>query len=141
MDLVTTPKMPRGQKWSTKRLTLGLVKNALEAKLTTAPAMDLGTVRKCPEGKSALSQRLTLGLVKNATVTKLTTSKRLTLRLEKNGLGAKISTQRLTLGLSKNAPRANPYTSPASPSALPFIAYQHCPSKQGKERELSIGNL
>lgn len=33
------------------------------------------------------------------------------------------------------------WTPPAFPSALPFIAYQHCPSKQGQEKELSIGNL
>lgn len=49
--------------------------------------------------------------------------------------------QRWTLGLSENGDSPNPDTYPASPSTLPFIAYQHCPSKQGKERELSIGNL
>lgn len=65
----------------------------------------------------------------------------MTLGLEKNGLGAKISTLRLTLGLVGIAESAKQTTSPASPSTLPFIAYQHCPSKQGKERELSIGNL
>ena len=35
MGLGTTPKMPRGQKWSTQRLTLGLVGIAESAKQTT----------------------------------------------------------------------------------------------------------
>ncbi len=53
----------------------------------------------------------------------------------------KWNTQRLTLGLVNNPELGKLTTCQASPSALPFIAYQHCPSKQGKERELSKGNL
>lgn len=134
--------MPQGQIWTPpQRWTLGLAENA-------------------PSPNPATTKRLTLGLVNNPDSGKLTTSQRLTLGLEKNGLGAKISTQRLPrgppaakwlkdkmqhpatdLGTVRKWPEGKSVHLPASPSALPFIAYQHCPSKQGKERELSIGNL
>lgn len=107
-----------------------------------------------------ITQRLTLGLSENPELGNQDTSQRWTLGLVKNVLEAKLTTQRLTRG----SPAAkclkdkmqHPVTDlgtvrkccdnksvhlPASPSTLPFIAYQHCPSKQGQERELSISNL
>ncbi len=54
-DLGTTPKIPIWEKWSTQRLTLGLVNNPELGKLTT--------------------QRLTLGLEKNGLGAKISTQR------------------------------------------------------------------
>jgi len=90
--------------------------------------------------------------MQNAPRTKRITQ-RLTRGLEKNGLGAKISTQRLTLGLYENPELGNPYTSKRRTRGLSENApranldtSKRLPplspsSKQGQERELSIGNL
>ena len=48
----TTPKIPIWEKWSTQRLTLGLVNNGDSPKLTTCLATDLGTGEKWPRGKN-----------------------------------------------------------------------------------------
>lgn len=57
-DLGTTPKMPRGQKWSTKRLTLGLSKNGPSPNLDTSQRLTLGLYENPKLGNPYTSQRL-----------------------------------------------------------------------------------
>lgn len=86
------------------------------------PATDLGTGEKWPRGKNLHP------------ATDPRTTRKMPLR-QNEGIPAS------DLGTVRKCPEGKSGHLPAPPSALPFIAYQHCPSKQGQERELSISNL
>lgn len=102
------------------------------------PAMDCGTGRNSGIRKTDHLQRLTRGS-KNAPRANLDTTQRWARRLEKNGLGAKISTQRLPRGLSENGPSPNPDTTQRPPplSSLLPINIVH-PSKGRRGSYLKV---